>query len=158
MTYKGCMISSERNRSNLLLLNIQFQLQGLQPGPHSRRSVLDVWPERDRPDERNLHIQRWGEKENVWPYRQFLDNRNTNLLICSALIVDPTSRRETTSEYYLSVDVLELMEDNTSVFLDTGWHPPFPDIFDVIVFKTKLIFLEHSLEPSIPWYILCLSL
>ena len=57
MTYKDCMISSERNRSNQLLLNIQFQLQGLQPGPHSRRSVLDVWPERDRPDERNLHIQ-----------------------------------------------------------------------------------------------------
>ena len=51
------MISSERNRSNILLLLIQFQLQGLQPGPHSRRSVLDVWPERDRPDERNLHIE-----------------------------------------------------------------------------------------------------
>ena len=53
-TTKGCMISSERKRSNLLLLNIQLQSQGLQPGPHSRRSVLDVWPERDRPDERNL--------------------------------------------------------------------------------------------------------
>ena len=136
MTYRGCMISSERNRSNLL--NIQFQLQGLQPGPHSRRSVLDVWPERDCPDERNLqYFEIWGEKENVWPYCQLLDNRNTNLLICSALIVDPTCRRETTSECYLSVDVLELMEDNTSAFLDTGWHPPFPDIFCFSVFKYK---------------------
>ena len=67
MTYKGCMISSERNRSNLLLLKIQ--LQGLQPGPHSRRSVLDVWPERDCPDERNLqYIGILRDKENVWPY------------------------------------------------------------------------------------------
>ena len=129
MTYRECKISSERNRSDLLLLNIQFQLQGLQPGPHSRRSVLDVWPERDRPDERNLHIEIWREKENVWPYCQFLDNRNTNLLICSS----------SSSIQLQAGDNFRVLLVRGCLGVDGGQY---------------LSFLGHRLAPSIPWYVL----